>query len=108
MRMDGSLVLKGSLRAEDVRPIALTEPGEGLFALASPRANAGYVPESLFRGTDLSSETIHVYRASNGESVFSAKVRLPAPTRQPVAFDGERVAVLDGESIVLYDLPSKR
>lgn len=108
MRMDGSLVLKGSLRSEEVRPIALTEPGEGLFALALPRGNAGYVPDTLFRGTDLSSETVRVYRSGNGESLFSAKIHLPAPTKQPVAFGDGRIAVLDGDSIVLYDLPAKR
>ena len=106
LRSDGSVALKGTLLSQDMAPLPLGDPSGSNFALALSTGHAGYMSESPFHGTDLSSEVVRVFRSADGHNLFAAPVRAPAPTKQPIAFapGGSQIAVLDGEQIVIYAL----
>lgn len=106
LRSDGSVVLKGTLLSQDMKPLPLGSYDGGSFAVALPTARDGYMPDTSFHGNDLTAEVVRVFRSSDGRGFFDAAVQAPAPTKQPIAFapGGAGIAVLDGEQIAIYAL----
>jgi hypothetical protein len=62
---------------------------------------------SPFRGADVKSERIAVYRAENGERMFSVTIPAPIATMQTstLSSDGSQLAVLQEGQIALYQVP---
>jgi hypothetical protein len=71
-------------------------------------AGRSITPDSAFQTSDLRSERIAVYRADDGERVFSVAVASPAPTMQTFVLSpaGDQLAVLEGDEIDLYEIPA--
>lgn len=107
LRMDGTAVLKGSLSSQDTQPFPAADSSGDAFAVALPVVRTGYSPGSTFHGADLSSEEVSAYRFADGHPLFSVPFHAPSPTRQPIAFAprGHRLAVLDGDHILIYAVP---
>jgi hypothetical protein len=66
------------------------------------------VADSAFRTSDLASERIAVYRAENGERIFAVAIPSPEPTVQTFVLSptGDQLAVLQGDEIAFYEIPS--
>jgi hypothetical protein len=106
LRINGSPVLVGTSLMRDMKPIALANDTGDAFALTLRRGNAEYVEGDPFRGTDIESESVGVYRATNGQKLLAANMRSPLPTMQTVAFapGGGQLAVLDGDKIAIFNV----
>lgn len=104
-RQDGTPVLKSLVRWREFSPLIADNGEGGLFAMATCEGGGDYVRSSTFHGADLSRETVRIHRAADGHEIFTASIRSPLPANQPVSFSpgGERVAVIDGDEILLYD-----
>lgn len=105
---DGKPVLKGWSPSAEIAQTAAGVPSGSDFAIAIAEATKSIAAGSAFLTSDLKGEHIAVYRASNGERIFAATIAAPAPTLQTYALspDGEQLAVLRGNQLAVYTLPS--
>jgi hypothetical protein len=105
---DGKPVLKGwSPSAEIEHTVTGDAAGTG-FAVGIAESTNTIPADSAFQASDLSGERIVVYRAENGERLFAVSISSPAPTVQPFALspDGNSLAVLRGDQIAFYKVPT--
>lgn len=104
---DGSPILKGSIGAREFSPLLSEDVANTAFALAIPEGGVDYLRGAVLHGADLARERVRIYNAANGRELLSATVALPSATSQPVALSAaaDRLAVLDGEQILIYDIP---
>jgi len=108
LRPNGKPVLKGSPSSTELERTANGSATGGLFTIAMAEAGRSITPDSAFQTSDLQSERIAVYRADNGERVFSVAVVSPAPTMQTFVLSpaGDQLAVLEGDELDLYQIPA--
>ena len=105
---DGSPVLESVLHWREFSLMAADNPGAGLFAISTAELNVDHVRNSPFHASDLARETVRIYRTLDGHETSATRLRFPLPARQPVAFSpaGDQVAVIDGDSLLLYAVGS--
>ncbi len=109
LREDGSPVLKSTVGWREFSPLVAEGEG-GMFALATAQAGGSYVRGGTFHGADLNREIIRVHRAGDGRELFVMSLHQPLPARQPLAFSpaGDRLAMLDGDEILIMATRPKR
>jgi hypothetical protein len=107
MRPDGELVLRGQSAETDLGHAAIGNEGKKEFAVKILRSGQAVTPGLAFRGADLQSEQLGVYRASDGKRVFSVRVSDPSASNGGYALapNGDQLAVLTRGQIELYALP---
>jgi hypothetical protein len=78
------------------------------FAVGVAKASKPVQAETLFRATDLLSESIGVYGVENGQRKFLVSIESPVPTLQTFVLspDGSQLAVLKGDQIAFYGVSS--
>ncbi|MGA7218390.1 MAG: hypothetical protein WBX38_08755 [Candidatus Sulfotelmatobacter sp.] len=110
LRPSGKPVLKGSSSSTELERTASGSAAGGAFTIGMAEAGKSIAPDSAFQTSDLLNERIAVYRAENGQRVFSIAVAAPAPTVQTFVLSpaGDRLAVLEGDKIALYQIPGAR
>jgi hypothetical protein len=106
LRPDGKPVLKGSSPSEELQQTA--SGVSNAFAIGIAKASKGIAAAAPFRSSDLVSQHIGVYRAGDGQRIFEVSVRSPEPTLQAFVLSpgGDQLAVLSGEQIALYAVPT--
>ncbi len=106
IRSDGKTVLKGWSSSSELEQTANSVASA--FAVGVAKAAKPIAAESSFRADDLESESIAVYRVLNGQRKFTVRIAAPAPTLQTFVLspDGDQLAVLKGNEIALYAIPS--
>ncbi len=104
---DGSPVLKGTLHPWELSLLPATDTSGSLFALAVPDGGPRYTRGSTFHGADLAPETVRIHREADGREVSLLRIQAPPPSSQPIALSssGDQVAVIDGDQLLLYQLP---
>jgi hypothetical protein len=108
LRPNGKPVLKGSSSSTELERTANGSATGGVFTISMAEAGRSITPDSAFQTSDLQSQRIAVYRAENGERIFSVAVASPAPTVQTFVLSpgGDQLAVLEGDEIDLYKIPA--
>lgn len=107
LRQDGKTLLKGWCSSQELEQTASGSPDGGAFAIGIAKAMKALSAESAFKGSDLESQRIAVYRPESGERVFSVNVPSPVPTVQTFVLspDGRQLAVLGKDQIAFYGMP---
>jgi hypothetical protein len=105
LRSDGKPVLKGWSPSAELEQTA--NGANSTFAIAVTTAGKPLAAESLFRATDLVSESIGVYRVENGLRKVAVSIASPVPTLQTFVLSpgGDQLAVLKGDQIAFYSVP---
>jgi hypothetical protein len=105
LRSNGKLVLKGWSSSAELEQTA--SGVSSTFAIGVAKAAKPFAPESLFRTTDLVSESVGVYRVENGQRRVTVTISPPVPTLQTFVLSpgGDQLAVLNGDRIAFYGVP---
>ena len=105
LRFDGKPVLKGWSPSAEMQQTA--NGAADTFAVGVAKAAKPVETGSLFRATDLLSESVVVYRADNGQRRITVSIDSPAPAQQTFALSpgGDQLAVLTGNQIAVYSVP---
>jgi hypothetical protein len=105
LRSDGKPVLKGWSPSAELEQTA--SGANSAFAVGVTTAGKPLAAESLFRSTDLVSESIGVYRVENGLRKVTVSIASPIPTLQTFVLSpgGDQLAVLKGDQIAFYSVP---
>jgi hypothetical protein len=108
LRPDGKPVLKGSSPSTELEQTANGVAAGSAFTIGTAEASKSIIFDSAFSVSDLKSEHIVVYRAENGERIFAVTIPSPVPTVQTFMLspDGNQLAVLQGEQIAFYKMPT--
>jgi hypothetical protein len=108
LRPDGKPVLKGLSTSAELEQMANGIATGSAFTIGMAEAVKSIAATSAFSAADLRSERIAVYRTENGERLFAVAVPSPVPTVQTFVLspDGHQLAVLEGEQIAFYEMPS--
>jgi hypothetical protein len=105
LRSNGKLVLKGWSSSAELEQIA---NGVGTtFAIGVAKASKPLAPETLFRASDLVSESVGVYRVENGLRRVTVTISPPVPTKQTFVLSpgGDQLAVFNSDRIAFYSVP---
>ena len=106
LRRDGSLVLQGNSSSKELGLGAHgTSPGTA-FVVGIAEADRTVTPGGYFSPSDLKTEHIAVYRATDGKRIFAIHVDWPASAREAYALapGAGELAVLSAQQISLYPL----
>jgi hypothetical protein len=108
LRPDGKPVLKGLSTSVDLEQMANGTATGSTFTIGMAEAAKSIAASSAFSAADLRSERIAVYRTENGERLFAVAIPSPVPTVQTFVLspEGHQLAVLEGEQIAFYEMPS--
>jgi hypothetical protein len=108
LRPNGKPILKGRSPSAELEHTASGAATGGSFAIGIAEAAKSIVPESAFRTSDIHNERIAIYRTENGERMFTVNVPAPVPTVQTFVLspDGNQLAVLRGDQIAFYEMPT--
>jgi hypothetical protein len=104
LRSNGKPVLKGrSYSAELEERVSGADAGNS-FTVGVAMAVKSLNATDPFRVADIAAQRIAVYRAENGDRIFSLNVASPVPTVQSFVLspDGQQLAVLQGDQIAIY------
>jgi hypothetical protein len=104
LRSNGNPVLKGrSYSAELEERVSGADAGNS-FTVGVAMAVKSLNATDPFRVADIAAQRIAVYRAENGDRIFSLNVTSPVPTVQSFVLspDGQQLAVLQGDQIAIY------
>jgi hypothetical protein len=105
---DGKAVLKGKSSSEELgQSVAGSSAGTAL-AIGVARVSESREVTDVFHASDLKRQFVGVYAADSGRKLMGVNIDTPLPTLQTFALspDASQLAVLEGNQIVLYDLPS--
>lgn len=103
---DGKLLLRGEAGPREIGHGAAGNTGAARFAISMVRA--GHELSGLeFRTTDLESEEVRIYRASDGKRVLTVRVKDPVASHDNYALspDGGQLAVLSESQIKFFPVP---
>ena len=105
---DGAPVLETVVHWREFSLLSAESADAGLFTITTAEMNVDHVRNSPFHGADLARETVRLHRAADGRELFCARLRDPLPARQPVALSpaGDELAVIDGDTLLLYATPT--
>jgi hypothetical protein len=108
LRPDGKPVLKGASSSTELEQVANGVATGSAFTIGMAEASKSIMFDSAFSTADLKSEHIVVYRAENGERIFAVTVPSPVPTVQTFMLspDGNQLAVLQGDQIAFFEMPT--
>lgn len=108
LRSDGKPVLKGWSSSLELEHTASGVATAGTFTIGMAEAAKSITADSAFRTSDLEKERIAVYRAENGERIFSVAIPSPSPSVQTFVLSptGDQLAVLRGDEIAFYEIPN--
>jgi hypothetical protein len=108
LESDGKPVLKGWSPSAEIEHTVTGDAAGTDFAVGIAESANSIPADSVFQASDLSGERIAVYRAENGERVFTVNIPSPVPTAQSFALspDGNSLAVLQGDQIAFYRVPA--
>ena len=109
LRGDGKPLLRGKASPTEVGQDAIGNNQNQTFAVKVVHANRALSSGGQFRGLELESEQVRVYRASDGKRLLSVKVDDPGTSQGGYALsaDGSRLAVLAGSEIRLFPVPAQ-
>jgi hypothetical protein len=107
LRADGKLLLTGKAGPREVGQDAIGNNQNQTFAVKVVRANRELSSGGWFRGSELESEEVRVYRASDGKRLLAVRVEDPGTNRGDYALspDGSQLAILAGSEIRLFPVP---
>ncbi len=109
LRPDGKQLLKGTSGVQDLGHEAIGSAQNGRFALKVIHARRAVSSGQEFRGDDLDSEKVRIYRAADGRRLFEVQVDQPVSSHLSYALspDGSQLAVLAGSEIRFFALPPR-
>jgi len=109
LRSDGELLLRGKAGPKEVGQDAIGSNQNQTFAVKVVHANRALSSGGQFRGLELESEEVRVYRASDGKRLLSVRVDEPGTSQGGYALsaDGSRLAVIAGSEIRLFPVPAE-
>ena len=107
LRADGKLLLRGKSGSREVGQNAIGNIQNQTFAVKVVRANRQLSSGEPFRGAELESEEVRVYRASDGKRLLAVSVEVPGTSHGDYALspDGSKLAILAGSEIRLFPVP---
>ncbi len=108
LRADGKLLLRGKSGSKEVGQDAIGNNQNRTFAVKVVHANRDLSPGEQFRGSELESEEVRIYRASDGKRLLAVTIDEPGTSHGGYAFspDGSQLAVLAGSEIRLFPVPA--
>lgn len=106
IRADGKLLLRGNPDAQIVGHEAMGS--DRLFAVKVVHTARAISPGAEFKGADLDSQEVRVYRASDGKRLLAVRVNDPVASHGSFALspDGAQLAVLSGTQIRFFPVPA--
>ena len=109
IRSDGKLLLRGKPGPKELGQEAIGNNQNRTFAVKAIHANRHMTPGDRFRGSELESEEVRVYRAGDGRRLMAARVEDPATSYGAYALspDGSQLAILAGSEIHLFPVPAE-
>ena len=109
LRSDGKSLLHGKSGPKEIGHDASGNARTQTFAVKVVRANRQLSPGAQFRGSELESEEVRVYRASDGKRLLAVRVDDPGTSHAGYALspDGSQLAVLAGSEIRLFPVPAQ-
>jgi hypothetical protein len=108
LRPDGKPVLKGSSPMTVLEHATSGMAAGSAFTIGIAEAAKAVGTDAAFRTSDVADERIAVYRSDTGARIFAVTVPSPEPTVQTFGLspDGRQLAVLAGDQIAFYSMPS--
>jgi len=109
LRPDGRLTLKGDSTLNECGNAAEGSANGEEFVVKSVQSSLPVPPGALFSAADFASETLGVYRASDGKRLLAVRVSSPTSSRDGYALapDGSQLAVLTRDQVAFYAVPVK-
>jgi hypothetical protein len=109
LRADGKQLLRGEAGSREVGQEAVGNNPSQRFAVKVVNAGRELSPGQEFKGTDLDSEEVRVYRAEDGKRLFAVRLEEPATSHSSYALspDGSQLAVLSGTQIKFFSIPAE-
>jgi hypothetical protein len=109
LRADGKQLLRGESTWREVGQEAVGNNLSRRFAVKVVNAGRDLSPGAEFKGTDLDSEEVRVYRAEDGKRLFAVRLEEPATSHSSYALspDGSQLAVLSGTQIKFFSIPAE-
>jgi len=110
IRPNGRPLLRGVSPSVELEQTVSGVAAGNSFAIGVAETAKSMAANSAFQTSDLQSERIVVYRAENGERIFTVTVPSPEPTIQTFVLspDGGQLAVLQKDQIAFYKVPAVR
>jgi hypothetical protein len=110
IRPNGRPLLRGVSPSVELQQTVSGVAAGNSFAIGVAETAKSMAANSAFQTSDLQSERIVVYRAENGERIFTVTIPSPEPTVQTFVLspDGGQLAVLQKDQIAFYKVPSVR
>jgi len=107
LRADGKSLLRGKSGPKEIGHDAIGNARNQTFAVKVVHANRQLSPGAQFRGSELESEEVRVYRASDGKRLLAVRVDDPGTSHAGYALspDGSQLAVLAGSEIRFFPVP---
>lgn len=109
LRSDGKLALKGNSTLNECGDAAQGSANGREFVVKSVLSNLPVPPGALFSAADFASETLGVYRASDGKRLLAVRATSPTSSRDGYALapDGSQLAVLTRDEVAFYTVSAK-
>ena len=110
IRPNGRPLLRGVSPSVELEQTVSGVAAGNSFAIGVAETAKSMAANSAFQTSDLQSERIVVYRAENGERIFTVTIPSPEPTVQTFVLspDGGQLAVLQKDQIAFYKVPAVR
>jgi hypothetical protein len=110
IRPNGRPLLRGVSPSVELQQTVSGVAAGNSFAIGVAQTAKSMAANSAFQTSDLQSERIAVYRAENGERIFTVTIPSPEPTVQTFVLspDGGQLAVLQKDQIAFYKVPTVR
>jgi len=110
IRPNGRPLLRGVSPSVELEQTVSGVAAGSSFAIGVAETAKSMAANSAFQTSDLQSEHIVVYRAENGERIFTVTIPSPEPTVQTFVLspDGGQLAVLQKDQIAFYKVPAVR
>jgi hypothetical protein len=106
LRPDGTLVLRGQSLLKELGHAAVGDAESNEFVIRVFEADEPVLPGEVYRGANLKSAQLEVYRSDNGKHIFSVRVSDPAASSGGYALSpgGGQLAILTRDSVALYTM----
>jgi hypothetical protein len=106
LRPDGTLVLRGQSMLKELGHGAVGDAASDEFAIRVFEADSPVLPGEVYRGANLQSAQLEVYRSENGRHIFSVRVSDPAANSGGYALSpgGGQLAILTRDRVALYTI----
>jgi hypothetical protein len=106
---DGRLLLRGEAGPRDIGHAAAGNETAARFVIGMVRANREISPGIEFRSSELESQEVRVYRATDGRRLLTVRVNEPVASHNSYALspDGGQLAVLSESQIKFFAVPAE-